>query len=386
MKGEIVAASANMARNELAVQGVRVRKISERKGFNVDVMKQRIPLVEIMHFSRQMATFLRAGVPMTEALDNMREASDNKRFTEVLSDIYEKVSSGRSLTDSIALHAEIFPAYFLAMLSAAELTGRMDQAFDQVYGYIKRDVALSRAVRKALIYPVILLGLSAVVVLIIVVFAIPKFAEFFEDFDAELPLPTRMLMAVADFVQSPAGMITGAVLLIGGIGLVLWIRTPNGRRMLHKFLLTNPVTRTVVTYSATERFTRVFSALLETGVPLPSALPTAVDSSNNIVYKERLTVAMEGVLEGQGFAGPLASTELFPNTVIQMIKVGERSGELSTQLENAANFYEEELEYAIDKMTALFEPITIVLIGSVVGFVALAMISAMYGIYNQVDF
>lgn len=386
VKGEIEAASANIARNELAVQGMRVRKISERKGLSTEITKAKVPLVEVMHFSRQMATFLRAGVPMTESLANMRDAAENKRFREVLSDVFERVSAGRSLTDALAMHSDVFPGYFMAMLGAAELTGRMDLAFDQLYAYIKRDVTLSRAVRSALIYPVILLGLSAVVILIIVVFAIPRFADFFEEFDAELPLPTRMLMGIADFVQSPAGWITGAVLLIGIVALLGWIRTTPGRRALHKFMLTNPVTKTVVTYAATERFTRVLGALLDAGVPLPNALPTAVDASSNSVFKDRLGDAMESVLAGEGFAGPISETELFPTTVVQMIRVGERSGELSTQLENAANFYTEELDYAIEKMTAMFEPLTVILIGGVVGFVALAMISAMYGIYNQVDF
>lgn len=385
VKGQIQAPSANAARNELAVQGLRVLKIAERKGVNVEITKEKVPLVEIMHFSRQMATFLRAGVPLTEALDNLRIDAKNKRLKEILGDVLERVTAGRSLADALSAHDEVFPPYFMAMLRSAELTGRMDDAFEQLHQYVRRDVELTRQVRKALIYPCILLALSVVVVLVIVIFAIPRFAEFFEEFDAELPLPTRMLMAVADFVQSPAGLVTGAVLVVGAIGLVLWIRTDQGRRQFHGFQLKLPMVSTVVTFSSTERFTRVLGALLDAGVPLPEALPTAIDCSNNEVYKERLSASMEGVLAGQGFADPLAATELFPTTVIQMVRVGERTGELSNQLENAAGFYEEELTYAVDKLTAWFEPITIMFIGSVVGFVALAMVSAMYGIYNQVD-
>ena len=201
------------------------------------------------------------------------------------------------------------------------------------------------------------------------VFAIPRFAEFFEGFDAELPLPTRMLMAVADFVGSPAGLITGRSCAgRHDRRWSLYVRTTGGRRNLHALQLKIPLISTVVTYSSTERFTRVLGVLLEAGVPLPEALPTSIDCSNNLVYKERLSSAMEGVLEGQGFAEPLAQTELFPSTVIQMIRVGERSGELSEQLDNAAGFYEEELDYAVDKLTAWFEPMIIIFIGLVVGF------------------
>ena len=386
VKGQIEAPSANVARNQLAVQGMRVLKITERKGLQVDITKQKVPLVEIMHFSRQMATFLRAGVPMTEAIDNLREDASNKRFKEMLADVLHRVSAGRSVTESLSLHADIFPSYFMALLGSAELTGRMDEAFDQLHAYIRRDVELSRTVRKALIYPIILMFVSIAVVLIIVVFAIPKFADFFESFDAELPLPTRMLMSVADFVQSPAGLITGVVLALLVAGTLLYIRTARGRRNMHALQLKTPLISTVVTYSSTERFTRVLAALLDAGVPLPEALPTSIDCANNMVYKEKLSVAMESVLEGGGFAEPIARTELFPNAVVQMVRVGERTGELSDQLNNAAGFYEEELTYAVDKLTAWFEPIMMLFIGAVVGFVALAMVSAMYGIYNQVDF
>jgi type IV pilus assembly protein PilC len=261
----------------------------------------------------------------------------------------------------------------------------MDEAFDQLQTYIRRELELTRAVRKALIYPMILLAVAVLVVLVIVVFAIPKFAEFFEDFGAELPLPTRMLMGLADFVGSTAGLITGIALVMLAAATVLYVRTPKGRRNLHALQLKMPMVSTVVTYSSTERFTRVLAVLLDAGVPLPDALPTSIDCANNLVYKERLTAAMDGTLEGQGFADPLASTELFPNAVIQMVRVGERTGELSDQLNNAATFYEEELEYAVEKLTAWFEPIMILFIGLVVGFVALAMVSAMYGIYNQVE-
>ncbi len=385
VKGTIEAPSANHARNELAVQGLRVTKISEKKGMQLEITKEKVPLVDIMHFSRQMATFLRSGVPMTEALDNLRQDAENRRFKEILGDVLDRVTAGRSVTEALSLHADVFPSYFMALLGSAEHTGRMDEAFDQLHGYIRRDVELTRAVRKALIYPIILMCVSLAVVLIIVVFAIPKFAEFFEDFGADLPLPARTLMNIAGFVGSPAGLITGLVLLSLVVGTLLYIRTPKGRRNLHALQLQTPMVNTVVTYSSTERFTRVLAALLDAGVPLTDALPTSIDCANNLVYKERLTAAMDGVLEGRGFADPLATTELFPNAVIQMVRVGERTGELSDQLENAAGFYEEELGYAVDKLTAWFEPIMMLFIGLVVGFVALAMVSAMYGIYGQVE-
>ncbi len=384
VKGEIEASSVNAARNELAVRGIRVNKISEKKGLNTDITKSKVPLVEIMHFCRQMSTFVRSGVPVTEAIETIRRDTKNKRFNEVLADINERVAAGYSMAEGVNRHAEVFPAYFVAMLGSAELTGKIDEAFQQLYAYIRRDIELRRAVRKAMIYPAILLSVALGVTALITIFVIPKFADFFKSFDAELPLPTRMLMAIADFVQSPAGLVTGVVLVAGVAGLVVYFGGP-GRRTFHGLLLKAPAVGTVMTYAATERFCRVLAVLLEAGVALPEALPNAIDCSNNLVFKERLTEATESVLAGNGFAEPLAQTGLFPITVVQMVRVGERTGDLTEQLDNVATFFESELDYAVEKMTTWFEPMVILFIGVVVGFVALAMVSAMYGIYNQVD-
>lgn len=386
VKGTVEAASVLAARNELAVRGMRVTKIAERKGLQMEITQQKVPLVEIMHFSRQMATFIRAGIPILEALDTLRVDTKSKRFQAVLEDVVEKVGNGGStLADAIAAHGDVFPTYFLAMLRSAELTGKMDDAFDQLHRYIRRDVQLTKQVRKALIYPMILLAVAIGVVAIIVIFVIPKFAKFFESFGAELPLPTRMLIAIANFVGSTAGLVTGVVLVAAIVGTIAYVRTPPGRRTLHALLLKIPVLSTVVVYSATERFTRILSVLLDAGVPLTDAMPSAIDCTTNVIFRERLNTASEGVLAGEGFADPVSHTELFPSTVVSMIRVGERTGELADQLQNIASFYEEELDYAVDKLTQWFEPLIILVIGVVVGFVALAMVSAMYGIYGQVD-
>jgi len=386
VKGEIMAQSVNHARNQLAIDGMRVTKIAERKGLQADITTKKVPLVEIMHFSRQMATFVRAGVPVIEAFETLRVDSKDKRFKETLGQIVEEIGGGgATVAEAVANQGDVFPAYFVSMLRSAELTGKMDDAFDQLHRYIRRDVQLTKQVRKALIYPVILLLVAIGVVSIIVIFVIPKFAVFFKSFNATLPLPTRMLVAVADFVGSTAGAITGILLIGSVVSVLVYIKTTKGRRALHSFLLRVPVLNTVVVYAATERFTRVLSVLLEAGVPLSEAMPSGIDCTTNVIFKERLAIATEGVLAGQGFSEPIRQTDLFPPTVVQMIRVGERTGELSDQLNNVASFFEEELDYAVDKLTQWFEPLIILIIGVVVGFVALAMVSAMYGIYGQVD-
>lgn len=391
LKGEIEAVSVNAARNQLAVEGIRVTKIVERKGLQFEITPQKVPLVDIMHFARQMGTFVRSGVPIPEALENLREDTKNKKFAEVLGDILERVRNGRSIAEAVNVHGDVFPSYFVALLGSAEYTGRLDEAFDQLHRYIKRDLELQRQVRKALIYPSILMVAAIGVSILIVVVVIPKFADFYSQFTgkdgkaAQLPLPTRMLIAIADFVQSVWGIAFFGGLALAVLATFLWIRTDNGRRQFHGFLLKMPLVGKVVTYSSTERFTRVLAVLLDAGVTLPDALPTAIDCSNNMVFKERLAVAGEGVIAGRGMTEPIRETELFPTAVIQMMRVGERTGELSDQLQNAATYYEDEVTYAVEKLTQWFEPMVMLFIGVVVGFVALAMVSAMYGIYNQVQ-
>ena len=193
------------------------------------------------------------------------------------------------------------------------------------------------------------------------------------------------MTGIADFVGSTAGVVTLVSLVAVVVLMFALSRTTRGRRTVHSLLLKIPLLRQVIVYSSTERFTRVLGALLDSGVALSDALPAAVDCSNNVIFAERLSEASVAVLEGEGFAGPLQGTELFPATVIQMVRVGERTGELSEQLDNVASFYEDELEYAVEKLTSWFEPVVILVIGVVVGFVALAMVSAMYGIYGEVD-
>lgn len=184
---------------------------------------------------------------------------------------------------------------------------------------------------------------------------------------------------------SPIGLSIGLVLAVMVVGVVFGVRTPPGRRQLQRFRLRVPVLANVVRYAASERFTRVLAALLDAGVALPTSLPTSIESCENAVFAEWLAVATDGILAGRGFAEPLTETELFNRTVIQMIRVGERTGDLGQQLDQAAGLFKSELSYSVQKPTAWFEPLVTISIGAVVGFVALAMVSAIYGIYNQVN-
>jgi type IV pilus assembly protein PilC len=241
-------------------------------------------------------------------------------------------------------------------------------------------------VKSALTYPAIILVMAIATVVILVGFVLPRFTAFFKEFDAELPLPTKMLLDFSDFIQTYwYAILGGAAVLIGA--LVMFLRTDAGKRAKDKLFLRLPLIGDVVRYAVIERFCRIISAMMKAGVPLPEAMQAAIEGANNKVYEDGLVVIREQMLEGEGMAGPIVNSGLFPAAATQMLKVGEETGTLDAQLDSAAAYYARELDYKLKRLTSLAEPAVIVFMGVVVGFVAVALVSAMYGVFqNQKKF
>ena len=386
VKGTIEAASVAAARNELAVQGLRVIDLRERKGLQTEVTREKVPLVEVMHFSRQMATFLRAGVPITEALDTLRADAKNKKFAAVLADVLEAVGTGSTISDAIAVHSAVFPSYYLALLRAGELTGRMDDAFDQLHTYIKRDLELTRAVRKALIYPAILLVVAIAVSLLIVTFVIPRFADFFADFDAELPLPTRMLMAVADFVTSPVGIACFVLLGVVVVGLVLWTRTPSrppGAAGL-------PAQGAAPGHRAHVRRHRAVlpGARLPAGcrrAPCPTRCPPRRTAPTTWCSRSGWRRPSTAPWPARASPSPSGTPSCSPPPWSRWCGWGSAPVRCPSSWTARRRSSRTSWTTPWTSSPSGSSRTVIVFIGLVVGFVALAMVSAMYGIYNQVE-
>jgi type IV pilus assembly protein PilC len=303
---------------------------------------------------------------------------------QVVVDMADSLRAGSTLSDAMAQHSGLFPSYYVGILRSAELTGNLDTVLDQLALYIERDVEAKRAVKSALTYPIVIMFMAMITVVVLVVYVLPKFETFFQSFDAKLPLPTRMLLGFSRFLTN-WWMVIGVILIVVvGLGIAFF-RTGRGRLMRHKMMLGFPVVGDVVRYSVVERFCRILGSMLRAGVPVPDALAAASEGTNNLVFEERLALANAAVLQGEGLAEPLAETHLFPGAAQQMLRVGEESGTLDRQLDLAADFYQGELEYKLKRLTSLFEPTVIVVMGLIVGFVAVALVSAMYGIFNQVN-
>lgn len=361
------------------------RKQPGRKSIlQFELTQKKVPRKELMHFSRQLAVFIKAGIPIIDALEAIQEEMGNKFFRGIVDEMIEALRSGSTFADAAAAHGGAFPAYYLGILRSAELTGRLDSVLVQLSEYIERDLEARRKVTSALMYPAIIAGMSVVVVVVLVAFVLPRFQTFFEDLGAELPLPTRMLLAISNFLTDYWYAIVGALLVVLLI-VAFALRTSKGKHTRDRFILRLPVLGDVMRHVVLERFCRILSSMMTAGVPLPEALRVTTEATNNHVYKLGLSEAREAMLRGEGLARPLAETGLFPPSAKQMFRVGENTGTLDEQLGTAAVYFERELDYKIKRFTSLFEPAVLVGMGLVVGFVAIALVSAMYGVFRQVS-
>ena len=348
-----------------------------------EITRKKVPRKDLMHFSRQLAVFIKAGIPILDALEAIHEEMGNKFFRGVVEDVMEQLKSGSTFADAMERHGDAFPSYYLGILRSAELTGKLDIVLVQLSEYIDRDLEARRKVTSALAYPGVILTLSIFVIIVMVSFVLPKFEDFFASLDAELPLPTRILLGVSNFLTSNA-VIIGLAFLAVVVLLGVTLRTSRGRALRDAFLLKVPVLGDLLRHVVLERFCRILSAMMQAGVPLTSALSVTTDAVSNAVYRRGLGEAHQAMLRGEGLATPLIATGLFPPSAKQMFRVGENTGTLDEQLETAAVYFDRELDYKIKRFTTLFEPAVLLLVGALVGFVAIAVVSAMYGIFRQV--
>jgi type IV pilus assembly protein PilC len=379
------AATLAEARVALLERKLWVTELNPRKGrLDVDLTPRRMKRIDLMHLSRQLAAFLRAGIPILDALDTLAEESDKPAVRSVLSRIGEDLRAGSTMADAVDRHPNDFPPFFRGILRSAEATGRLDTVLDQLSVYLERDVEARRKIKSALTYPAIVAVLAIGAVVVLSVFVLPKFQDFFTSLDAKLPLATRMLLSTTHFLADWWWLIVTVLAAVIALGLAAG-RTAAGRMAWHQLLLRVPVLGQTIRFALIERFTRVLASMVGAGVPLPDAMQVATESLNNRVFTTALVSARTAMIEGAGLAGPLAATRLFPGVAAQMIRVGENTGTLDNQLEVAAAFYERELDYKIQKLTTLIEPIVILAMGSIVGFVAVALVSAMYGIFRTAN-
>ena len=339
--------------------------------------------VVVMAFSRQLSSFLEAGIPLLDALDIVAQQTASPAMRVVITDIRSSIQRGTSFSEAVDVHPLIFPAFYRAMLTSAEYTGSLDDVLAQLAAYLERDITAKRQVKSALTYPIMVLVVATAAMIVMSLFVLPKFTGLYKSLGATLPLPTRMLMGFTNFMQSYWLYVLGAMALtVVVLFAVLGGARGKDRRDIVTMKL--PVIGNLYQLISLERFCRVLSSLSTAGVPLPAAIGLSADSTNNSLFKNKMVAVREVLVRGGGLYEPMAETGLFPIAARQMIQVGERTGMLGNQLGKAASYYEREVTFSMKKATQMFEPIIIVCVGLVVGFIAVAQIAAMYSIFGQV--
>jgi type IV pilus assembly protein PilC len=384
VEGVTKASTIGAARSTLVDQNLFPTKIEERKGMlDFELTAEKVKKKELMHFTRQLAVFVKAGIPLTDALVTIGDETEDVALRRALGGMIDDLRNGGLLSVTAANHPEAFPEYYVGILQAAELTGRLDDSLESLAGYLEREIDTRAKVVSALSYPMVVMVMAFGTVLVLAGYVLPQFKPLFEELGAELPLPTRMMLFFSRFFTDLWFVTAGFFMVLIAI-MVFLFKTEKGKLVKDRLSLKIPIISGIIDYAILERFCRILGAMVSAGVPLPEGLKTTTDSTSNSVYKERLEVARAAMLEGKGFSQPLIDTELFPGAAKQMFKVGEETGTLDEQLHVASIYFDRELESRIKKFTTMFEPVMIVFVGVIVGFVAIALVSAMYGVLGGI--
>lgn len=359
--------------------------ISEIKGAkdvkDLGLMFGKVDKKSISLFCHQFAAVIKAGVPMSQSLFILFRQTENKMLKAALEDVYDDVQTGKTLSESMAVHPKVFPPILINMINAGEVSGTLEESLERMALHFEKDYKLQRKVKSAMIYPVAVVIIAIIVVIFLLTQVVPTFETIFNSAGSELPLPTKMLLAASEFVKA-----NGLYLLIGAVVAVIafrvYIKTPNGRYAWHSFLLKVPVVKKLMNNTIAARFSRTLGTLTVTGVPLSDALGVTGRVVGNAVAERAMQRIQEDVTKGDSIALSMERLELFPVMLVQMTQVGEESGTLDDMLDKTADFYEGEVEASVGRLTAMMEPAIIVVLGGIVAFIVLSIALPMFDMVN----
>ncbi len=374
IEGIYVAQSEAALRRELEDKGLHVLSLKPRLGLAASrsAKSRKITRHEFLVFNQELATLLKAGMPLVQSLDILRTRLTNPVFKSVLDDVHEKVRGGTALSDAFAAHGELFPNVYTASLMAGERSGNLDAVLRRFVAYSKTVDAVRTKTISAMMYPIVLVALAILLVGIIVVKVVPTFAEFYSSFDAELPLSTRIIVGISDFIRAQFWLILIAV--VGGIiGFMTWMRQPGRGKEFDRFLLKLPFIGASFQKFSTSQLARTLATLLGGGIPLVNSLEIAARSTGNRHMGAELEIVAVRVREGQSFSATLLERQTVPDVAIKMIEVGESTGALTEMLNSLADFYDEEIETEVARFVTLIEPAMLVFMGVVIAGIVLSL-------------
>ena len=334
--------------------------------------KKKIKMDDLVVFSRQLATMVDAGIPLVGALDILGEQAETKTFGEIILKMRNDVEAGSSLSDALAKHKKVFSPLFINMVKAGESGGMLDNILDRLATYMEKTSTLQKKIKSALIYPAVVSSMAIGITLILLLKVIPIFKNIFSGFDADLPMPTQVLIAISDGLQKyfPYLIVALAVIMFFAIR---YSKTEKGRLRYDSFLLKLPIFGILFKKVAISKFTRTLSTLIKSGVPILTSLEIVGRTAGNKAIEMAVETVRASVREGESVAGPLAKSKLFPPMVVRMVSVGEQSGELEKMLSKIADFYDEQVDVSVSSLTSLIEPLIIAFLGIVIGSIVICM-------------
>ncbi len=374
-KGEMEASSEDAVRNNLSrmrIAPTRIKKKPKDLLENVSLLQQGVKQKDIILFCRQFSTMIDAGLPIIQCLDILHSQQQNKTFKKMLKDVKENVESGSTLAEALKKYPKHFDDLFVNMIHAGETGGVLDTILRRLSSYMEKAAKLKSKVKGAMTYPAVTIAIAIVVLIVILVFVIPVFQEMFASFGHELPGPTRVVIAMSDFVKGKFLYLVGAVVLFA-VAFARTYNTDKGRSFIDKAALRLPVFGDLIRKVAVAKFTRTMGTMLTSGVAILDALDIVGKTAGNKTIENAIYDTRQGISEGRTMADPLAESGVFPSMVIQMISVGEATGALDSMLGKIADFYDEEVDQAVENLTSLIEPFMLVFLGVTIGGLVIAM-------------
>ena len=383
-EGVLVADSKELALSTLRRQNIVVTGIRERgKEISFSKMGRKVPAKVLAVFTRQFSVMIDAGLPLVQCIEILANQQEHKNFQKILLQVRQDVEAGSTLADAMRRHPKAFDNLYVNMIAAGEAGGILDTILQRLSVYIEKAVKLRSQVRSALIYPTAVIVIAAIVVAVILLKVIPTFAALFTSLGAELPFPTRVVIAASNFL---ARYFIFIVIAIGAIayGIRRYYKTYRGRRVIDGFLLKTPILGMILRKIAVARFCRTLATLTSSGVPILESLDITARTAGNAIVEDAILETRKSVEGGKTIVEPLKDSNVFPNMVVQMIGVGEQTGALDAMLNKIADFYEDEVDVAVQGLVKLMEPVMIFILGVIIGGIVIAMYLPMFTLISKI--
>lgn len=373
-KGELAAKNKDEVISIMRKQNIMITSVTTRsKKLSIKLpFGSKVGDKDIAVFTRQFATMIDAGLPLVQCLDILSKQADNKTFASAINEIRQDVEAGSTYADALKKHPAVFGDLYVNMVAAGELGGILDTILNRLSKYIEKNIKLKRQVKAALFYPATIVAVAFIVIVVLLVYVIPIFAKMFTDFGGTLPAPTRMVIGASDFMRSNILIIIG-IIVAAIFGARKYYKTQNGRLVVDNIILKMPVFGMLARKISVANFTRTLGTLISSGVPILDGLEIVAKTSGNKVVENAIYATRQSISEGKTLSEPLETTKVFPPMVVQMIAVGETTGALDAMLSKIADFYDEEVDSTVGILTSLLEPILMIFLGIVIGFIVVAM-------------